>query len=176
MSSLTKGLGKVQVKIQWDPSPAGMPVSDLDLIAATYRAEDPYGPPAYLVHFASRSPDGTITLNHDSRDGRGFGWDEIITLEFDRLSPAYTRVIVGVVIQQSGGRLVFGDIARPRVQVVEGYTVLADDDFSGVLPSTAATVAEFTRSASGAWQFRRAVRGFDADPDAFVEVMGARLS
>ncbi|MER6416677.1 acyl-CoA carboxylase subunit epsilon, partial [Streptomyces humidus] len=29
----------------------------------TYLADDPHGDPAYVVHFDSRSPDGTIYLN-----------------------------------------------------------------------------------------------------------------
>ncbi len=174
MSSLNKGLRKVEVALKWDPSPIGAPVHDLDLIAATYQAEDPYGEPAYLVHFDSRSPDGTITLNRDSRTGQGFGPDEAMTLELERLAPSYARVVVGVVIQQSGGRMTFGDIANTAVSVSEGYTSLADDDFAGVAGSTAATVAEFTRSEAGEWELQEGVAGFDTEPESFADVMGKK--
>jgi tellurium resistance protein TerD len=172
--SLNKGTGKVEVKIKWDPSPLGAPASDMDIIAATYRAADPYGEPAYLVHFDSRSPDGTITLNRDSRNGKGLGFDEVMTLELDRLSPSYARVLVGVAIQQGGGRMTFDDIANNGFRIEEGYTRLAENDFSGVAGSTAAVIAEFTRSGSGDWEFHGTVRGFDADPVSFSRVMGAR--
>lgn len=112
--SLSKGLGKVKVSLMWDPSPLGMPDHDLDIIAGTYSAEDPHGRPAYLVHFDQRlSPDGTINLNRDSRTGAGFGADEVMTLELDRLSSSYARVVVGVAIQQNGGHKTFGTCRTP---------------------------------------------------------------
>ncbi|MEE1751664.1 TerD family protein [Streptomyces sp. SP18CS02] len=173
MSSLNKGVGKVEVSLKWDPSPAGVPDHDLDIIAAVYPADDPHGAPVYLVHFGSRSPDGTITLSRDSRSGLGFGVDEAMTLELNRLSPAYGRVVVGVAIQQSSGRRTFGEISNASVLVREGYTDLQSHDFAGLRDSTAATIVEFTRDGLGGWECRRAVRGFDADPQAFATVMGA---
>ncbi|MDG9703409.1 TerD family protein [Streptomyces sp. DH37] len=173
MSSLNKGVGKVEVALRWDPSPSGAPSHDLDIVAATYSADDPYGEPVYLVHFDRRSPDGTIILNRDSRTGLGFGNDEVMTVELERLAPSFGRVVVGVAIQQSGGRRTFGDIANTGVRITEGYTELARHDFSAVSGATAATVAEFTRNGSGAWEFREDVRGFDTDPDSFARRMGA---
>jgi tellurium resistance protein TerD len=176
LSSLNKGARKVEVRLRWDPSPLGSPASDLDIIAATYFADDPHGRPAYLVHFDSRSPDGTITLNRDSTTGKGLGDDEVMTLELDRLSPSYGRVVVGIAIQQRGGPLTFGDIARPAVRIIEGYTELAHTDFSTVSASTAATIADFTRAGDGAWAFRTLIRGFDTDPDEFARTMGGATS
>ncbi|MFI0901975.1 TerD family protein [Streptomyces sioyaensis] len=172
MSTLNKGIEKVEVTLKWDPSPIGTPDNDLDIVAATYPADAPHGDPSYLVAFDSRSPDGTITLNRDSRTGQGFGADEVMTLELDRLSETYARVLVGVAIQQGEGRKVFGDVANTAVRIREGYTDLAEDDFASVAEATAATVAEFTRDETGKWRFRPGLRGFDADPDAFVSVMG----
>ena len=173
MSGLSKGIRTVEIAVKWDPSPAGRPPADLDIVAATYLQSDPYGDPAYLVHFDSRSPDGTIHLNRDSRDGVGFGWDEVMTVELYRLDPRYARVVVGVVIQQQGGRLTFGDVRAPGLRIREGYTVLAEDDFGGVPRATAAVVAEFTRDTTGAWGFRAGVHGFEGDPEAFPRTMGA---
>ncbi|GGW20584.1 TerD-family protein [Streptomyces capoamus] len=172
VTGFSKGIRKVEVALKWDPSPAGRPPTDLDIVAATFSTGDPYGAPAYLVHFDSRSPDGTILLNRDSTDGRGFGWDEVMTLELDRLSDRYARVVVGVVIQQRSGHKTFADVLGPAVRVREGYTVLAEDDFGSVLGSTAATIAEFARDDSADWTFRPGVRGYDEDPAAFTRVMG----
>jgi tellurium resistance protein TerD len=171
MSSLNKGLEKVEVAIKWDPSAADEPDNDLDIVAATYTAESPREP-AYLVHFDSRSPDGTITLNRDSRNGQGFGFDEVMTLEFDRLSSTYSRVLVGVAIQQGEQRQTFGGIGGTGVRVRTREAELAVDDFSGVPNATAAIIAEFTRDESGAWRFNPAVRGFDTDPASFALMMG----
>ncbi|MFJ4918300.1 TerD family protein [Streptomyces sp. NPDC088725] len=173
MSSLNKGVSKAEVSLKWDPSPFGEPDHDLDVVAATYTSDDPTGEPAYLVHFGSRSPDGTITLNRDSKTGQGFGTDEDMTLELDRLGSQYVRVVVGVVIQQRDGERRFGDIASPEIRVLEGYNELAEYDFADVAAATAATVAEFVRADSGAWSFRTAVRGFDTDPQSFGRVMGS---
>lgn len=172
MTGLSKGIRKVEVALKWDPSPAGEPPSDLDIVAATYLAGDPYGTPAYVVHFDSRAPDGTIHLNRDSRDGRGFGWDEVMTLELDRLDGRYARVVVGVVIQQRAAHRSFVGVVGPRLRIREGYTVLAEDDFGGVLGATAAVVAHFVRDESGNWDFRPGVRGFEADPATFARSMG----
>ncbi|MER5554927.1 TerD family protein [Streptomyces sp. NPDC002793] len=174
MSTPNKDIEKVEVRVKWDPSAAGEPANDLDIIAATYGKDAPYGAPSYLVHFDSRSPDGTITLNRDSRTGQGFGFDEVMTLELDRLSDAYARVVVGVAIQQRDGHKTFGQIEHTAVQIREGYTNLVEDDFSGVAAATAAVVAEFVRDSSGSWGFRGAVRGFEGDPGSFASEMGNR--
>jgi stress response protein SCP2 len=172
VKDLNKGIRKAEVSLKWDPSPAGQPPTDLDIVAATYSATDPYGDPAYVVHFDSRSPDGTITLNRDSKDGKGFGWDEVMTLEFDRLGAQYARVVVGVVIQQRSTHRTFVSVRGPGLRIREGYTVLTEDDFGGVLGSTAATVAEFVRDEAGSWDFHAGVQGFEDDPSTFSREMG----
>ncbi|MFB7916119.1 TerD family protein [Streptomyces sp. NPDC056061] len=174
MSTPNKDIEKAEVRLKWDPSPPGAPDHDLDIIAGTYTADAPYGSPAYLVHFDSRSPDGTINLNRDSTTGQGFGFDEVMTLELSRLSDSYARVVVGVAIQQRDGRKTFGEVANTGVQVREGYTSLSEEDFSAVGDATAATVAEFVRASSGVWEFRTMVRGFDGDPGSFAAAMGSR--
>ncbi|MDN0197541.1 TerD family protein [Streptomyces sp. S.PNR 29] len=173
MSGLSKGIGKVEIALRWDPNPAGQPPADLDIVAATYLASDPHGDPAYMVHFDSRSPDGTIYLNRDSKDGKGFGYDEVMTLELNRLDSRYARVVVGVVIQQRPAERTFVSVLNPGLRIREGYTVLAEDDFGGVLGATAATVAEFVRDESGAWNFHAGVHGFEGDPTTFTRTMGA---
>ncbi|WP_089104344.1 TerD family protein [Streptomyces hyaluromycini] len=172
MSGFSKAMSKVEVAVKWDPSPSGQPPTDLDVIAGTFTRTDPYGTPAYLVHFDSRSPDGTIFLNRDSQDGKGFGWDEVMTLELDRLDSRYARVVVGVVIQQRATHRTFVNVLNPAVRVREGYNVLAEDDFGSVLGSTAAAVAEFVRDGSGDWSFRPGLHGFEDDPVVFTREMG----
>ncbi|MFF7947788.1 TerD family protein [Streptomyces griseorubiginosus] len=172
MSAVNKGIRKVEVALKWDPSPAGQPDTDLDIVAGTYVADAPYGDPAYVVHFDSRSPDGTIYLNRDSKDGKGFGWDEVMTLELDRLDARYTRVVVGALIQQRSVHRTFVGVANPALRIREGYTVLAEDDFGSVLGSTAATIAEFVRQESGSWDFHPGINGFEDDPATFTRTMG----
>ncbi|WP_053749204.1 TerD family protein [Streptomyces sp. MMG1533] len=172
MNGLKKGIRKVEIALKWDPSPAGQPPSDLDVVAATYLASDPYGDPAYVVHFDSRSPDGTIYLNRDSKDGQGFGWDEVMTVELDRLDARYARVVVGVVIQQRSEQRTFVSVINPALRIREGYAALAEDNFGDVLGSTAATVAEFVREGSGTWDFQPGIHGFEDDPATFTAIMG----
>ncbi|WP_086831205.1 TerD family protein [Streptomyces sp. NRRL B-24572] len=173
MSGLNKGVGRVEVTLKWDPAPTGMPAHDLDLVAGVFPTGDPYGAPAHLVHFGSRSPDGTITLHRDSRTGQGFGYDEAMTLELDRLDPRYARVVVGVAIQQGGGRLTFGDIENTGIRVREGYTDLLTHDFADVPGARSATVVEFTRDGADGWSYRSISRGFDADPQTFGTLLGS---
>ncbi|MCX5203760.1 TerD family protein [Streptomyces sp. NBC_00237] len=174
MSSFNKGIRKAEVALKWDPNPRGTPAADLDIVAAVYRAEELYDNPAYLVHFGSRSPDGTITLHRDSKTGQGFGPDEQMTIELERLSREYGRVVLGVAIQQREGRAEFGDIQSTTMRVAEGYTELLTSDFSTVARATAATVAEFVRAADGSWDMHETVRGFDAGPEEFTRLMGVR--
>ncbi|MFJ9539865.1 TerD family protein [Streptomyces sp. NPDC101225] len=174
VSSVDKGLGKVEVRLKWDPSPLGEAPRHLDIVAATYSADDPHGRPVYVVHYDSRSPDGTINMARHSQTGQGFGFVEVMVLELDRLAPSYGRVVVGVVIHQDGGRRTFGDISNAGVLVVERYTELLADDFAGVAGSTVTTVAEFVRDErSGAWKLHEMIRGFDSEPAAFTLEMGA---
>ncbi|WP_306185370.1 MULTISPECIES: TerD family protein [unclassified Streptomyces] len=172
MSGGGEGLGKVEVRLKWDPSPLGEAPRHLDIIAATYSADDPYGRPVYVVHYDSRSPDGTINMPRHSRTGMGFGFVEVMVLELDRLSPVYQRVVVGVAIHQDAEPWTFGDISHAGVVVVHGYQQLLADDFAQVADATAATVAEFTRDSTGAWRLREMIRGFDSDPVLFVSEMG----
>ncbi|GGX04771.1 TerD family protein [Streptomyces lomondensis] len=161
MNGLNKGIRRAEVAVKWDPSPPGQPPTDLDIVVAAYLADDPHGEPAQVVRFDSRSPDGAIYLNRDSRDGKGFGWDEVMTLELDRLDGRYARVVVDVVIQQRSAHRTFGSVPNPALRIREGYTVLAEDDFGDVLESTAATVGEFVRDESGGWNFRPGIHGFE---------------
>ncbi|WP_151775267.1 TerD family protein [Streptomyces abyssomicinicus] len=170
-SGIGKGIAKVEVSLKWDPSPMGQPAIDLDLVAAAYRHDDPHGAPVYVVHFDSRSPDGTITLHRDSRDGKGFGWDEVMTLELGRLAERFGRVVVGAVIQQGTVERAFSEVPHARYRVAEGHLALAEDDFAAVSGAQAATLAEFVRE-GGRWQYRPAVRGFD-DAERFPQAMGA---
>jgi stress response protein SCP2 len=172
VNGLSKGIRKVEVALRWDPNPSGEPPADLDVVAATYLAEAPYGDPAYVTHFDSRSPDGTIYLNRDSQDGKGFGFDEVMTLELERVDARYARVVVGAVIQQRAGRRTFAGVTSPGLRIREGYTDLASSDFGDVLGATAATVAEFVRDEDGAWEFRAGVHGYEDDPADFTRVMG----
>ncbi|MFD8733363.1 TerD family protein [Streptomyces sp. NPDC059618] len=173
MSDVGVGLAKAEVRLKWDPSPFGEPPRHLDIIAATYAAGDPYGRPVYVVHHESRCPDGTINMSRHSETGMGFGFVEAMVFEFDRMSSAYGRVVVGVAIHQDGGPRAFGDIFNAGVVVAEGYRQLLADDFAGVAEFTAATVAEFTRDASGTWEFREMLRGFESDPVPFTAEMGS---
>jgi len=167
-----KDVRKIEVALQWAPSPAGEPASHLDIVAATYPTAAPYGDPSYIVHWDSRSPDGTIYLNRDSKDGKGLGWDEVMTLELDRLDSRYGRVVVGVVIHQKACRRTFAGVRNRGLRLREGYTVLAEDDFGGVLEATTAKVGEFMRDDSGAWTFHPGVRGYDEEPEVFTRIMG----
>ncbi|MGD1223752.1 MULTISPECIES: TerD family protein [Streptomyces] len=173
MNGLNKGIRKVELAVKWDPSPVGEPATDLDIIAATYTADAPSETPEYVVHFDSRSPDGTIYLNRDSKDGKGFGWDEVMTLELDRLNSRYARVVVGVLIQQRAEHKSFVGVLNPGFRMRENYTVLAEGDFADVLGSTAATLGEFVRDGAGGWTFHPGVRGYDTDPATFTRVMGS---
>lgn len=117
MSNASKGIGKVEVRLKWDPSPWSRQPHHLDL------------------------------------------------------------VVVGVAIQQNGdGPKTFGDLTNAGVLVVDGHQKLLEDDFARLAGSTAMTVAEFTRDASGAWEFREMVRGFDTDPVVFTAEMGGTRS
>ncbi|MFI1645346.1 TerD family protein [Streptomyces avidinii] len=178
MTGVRKGLAKVEFALRWDPSPAGTPANDLDIVAAVYGAADLHGAPVQFVHFGSRSPDGTIALNRDSHTGQGFGFDEVMTIELHRMAPQAGRVLVGVVIQKAdadpaGRTKTFADIAGTGFRIREGHTDLAQGDFAAMAAATAATVAEFTRDASGAWSFDLRLRGSDADPEEFARTMGA---
>ncbi|MET9162442.1 TerD family protein [Streptomyces parvulus] len=172
-SSDAKGLKKVDVRLKWDPSAWDRPPHHLDIIATTYPVDAPYGRPVYVVQFDKRSPDGTINMSRHSRTGQGFGFVEEMTFELDRLATSFVRVVVGVAIHQDDGHKTFGDVSNTGVVVTEGYEELLTDDFQQVSGATAATVAEFTRNASGAWEFHEAVRGFDSDPVLFTQEMGS---
>ncbi|MCC9711534.1 TerD family protein [Streptomyces sp. MNU76] len=172
MRSGSQGVGKAEVRLKWDPSPWNQPPHHLDIIAATYAADAPYGRPVYVVHFDSRSPDGTINMSRHSQTGQGFGYVEAMTLEFGRLASSLVRVVVGVAIHQDSGPKTFGDISNAGVLVVEGYEELLKDDFAQVAGASATTVAEFTRTTSSAWEFHEMVRGFNCDPVVFAAEMG----
>lgn len=168
-----KGLGKVEVRLKWDPSPLGEAPRHLDIVAATYSVADPYGRPEYVVHYDSRSPDGTINMTRHSQTGQGFGFVEVMVLEVERLASAYGRVVVGVVIHQDPVPRTFGDMSNAGVVVVEGYRELVADDFSQVADSTATTVVEFVRNDDGEWELYEMIQGSDSDPAAFMREMGA---
>ncbi|MER6567043.1 TerD family protein [Streptomyces sp. NPDC001093] len=168
-----KGIGTAQALVRWDAAPLGASPHNLDLIAAVHATADPHGAPVQLVHFDRRSTDDTVYLNRDSRTGQGLGWDAVMTLELSRMPDTSGRVVIGASLQQAAGvPLYFGDVANPRAQITAGSKVLADQDFTEVAGSTAATLGEFLRDAAGLWTFRPLLRGFDTDPATFPQTMG----
>ncbi|MER7761642.1 TerD family protein [Streptomyces sp. NPDC097619] len=171
MTGIRKGLTKAEVALRWDPSPAGAPPHDLDLVAAAYAAEDPHGTPVYLVHHGRRAPDGTVTLDRDSRTGQGFGFDEVLILELGRMEPRLVRVVVGAVVQDGGEAKTFAEVPGTAFRVREGHTDLAADGFTAVAGASAATVAEFRRE-GGVWSFHPGLRGYTAGLDEFTALMG----
>ncbi len=94
------------------------------------------------------------------------------------MAPESSRVVVGVVIQNgaagvgAGAAKTFSDVEGTGFRIREGHTDLAQGDFGAVPSATAATVAEFTRDASGAWSFEPGLHGFDSDPEEFARIMG----
>ncbi|MFD3547203.1 TerD family protein [Streptomyces sp. NPDC058655] len=175
MTGVRKGLAKVEVALRWDPSRRGTPANDLDIVVAVYGAADLYGTPVHLVHFGSRSADGTITLNRDSHTGQGFGFDEVMTIELDRMAADLRRVVVGVVIQREGAAdhgKTFADIEGTGIRIREGHAELAVFGFDSVPAATAVTVADFTRDGAGVWSLDARLRGFDTDPEEYTRVMG----
>ncbi|MER5728831.1 TerD family protein [Streptomyces sp. NPDC002138] len=177
MSGVRKSLARVEVALKWDPSASGSPANDLDIIAAVYAEGDLRGTPEYVVHFDRRAPDGTVTLNRDSRTGQGFGFDEVMTLELDRMSERLRRVVVGVVVQSDDDARTFGDIGGMALRIREGYVdLVAEGPVADVADATAATIAVFTRDDAGAWSLDPAVRGFTAAPQEYLRIMGGAAS
>ncbi|MET9699471.1 TerD family protein [Streptomyces sp. NPDC006529] len=173
MSGVRKSLARVEVALKWDPSAPGSPANDLDIVAAAYAEGDLHGTPEYAVYFDHRAPDGTVTLNRDSRTGQGFGFDEVMTLELDRMSERLRRVVVGVVIQSEDGNKTFGDIGGMALRIREGYVDLVPEGpLAGVAGATAATVAVFSRDAAGAWSLDPAVHGLAVGPEEYLRIMG----
>ncbi|WP_329267870.1 TerD family protein [Streptomyces sp. NBC_01451] len=173
MGSESRKVAKAEVRLKWDPSPWNRPPHHLDIIAATYSSDALYGQPVYVVHFDSRSPDGTINMSRHSQTGQGLGYVEAMTLELDRLAPSFARVVVGVAIHQNNGPKTFGDLTNAGVLLLDGYEELLKDDFAHLSGSTAVTIAEFTRDTSGTWEFHQILRGFDSDPAVFTTEMGS---
>ena len=95
-----------------------------------------------------------------------------MTLELDRMSERLDRIVIGVAIQQRTGAKTFSGIPGTEAEIVEGTTPSPTDDFSEVGDATAATIAVFRRTESGAWQLNAACEAYDADPDAFAQLMG----
>lgn len=126
------------------------------------------------VGFSQDRHYGVLTRSYQGQTGQGFGCIEVMVLEPDCLAPAYGRVVVGVVIHQDGGRRTFGDIHNAGLLVVQRYTELLADDFSGVADSTATTVPEFVRDGSGEWEMREMVRGIRQRSGAFHPGDGRR--
>lgn len=81
-------------------------------------------------------------------------------------------MVVGVVIQQNPEHRTFVSVLNPGFRIREGYGVLAEDDFGGVLGATAATVGEFVRETADGWSFHPGVQGFEDDPATFTRIMG----
>ena len=168
-----KGLCKAEVRLKWDPSPLGQPPHHLDIITSTYSVDAPFGKPVYVVHYDSRSPDGTINMSRHSQTGQGFGYVEAVTLELDRLASSFARVVVGVAIHQNTGPKTFQDISNTGLLVLDGYAELLNDDLGRLSGATAGTVAEFVRNPVGNWEFHELFRGHDGDPVSFTLAMGS---
>ena len=166
--NLTKknpGLKRVNLAAGWDVAVSG---SDFDLDIAAYLLDD-----CGKIHggedviFFNHMEVPGIKLNGDNRTGAGEGDDEVISIDFSKLSPSVSKIVFAIAIFEADRRRQsFGMVNNSYVRVLDVENNEKEicryplkENFS---TETAVVVAELVRDGND-WQFHAIGEGKHAD-------------
>lgn len=166
--NLTKrnpGLKKVNLAAGWDVAMSG---ADFDLDIAAYLLDD-YGKihgGEDVVFFNHMEVPG-VRLNGDNRTGAGEGDDEVISIDFSKLSPSVSKIVFAIAIFEADKRRQsFGMVNNSYVRVLDVENNEKEicryplkENFS---TETAVIVAELFKE-NGEWSFKAVGNGKRAD-------------
>ena len=144
---LTKSTNKISVGISWDPSDSSSESADLDVLAIGLTEKNGKAvSDEYVVFYNSIKktadgkpcdPEQAIIHSGDNRTGSGDGDDEVINIDFTKINPSVNAILFVVnVYNETGNRMNFGQIKKPRAKVYENgsteasYVYELDEDFS----------------------------------------------
>lgn len=158
------GETQIAIGMGWDEY-KGEGNLDGDLFAF-FIGED--GKAGEIVYFGHRdSDDGSIHLSEDNQTGEGDGDDEIMSIDFSKVSDDVKKIVIGANIYDAVNRgFNFGIIGEDAYVRVIGSDLsvltnfeLAEDyaAFTGVL------AGEVYRRPDGSWKFRALGQGVNGD-------------
>ncbi|GAB4585749.1 TerD family protein [Nocardia sp. IFM 10818] len=145
----------ITVGLGWDPSLGRAPDIDLNIAAFLFSADRLVD---VVYHEQLNSADGAVRHHGDSITGEGRGDNEVISVDFTRLSSSVTTVLFLVTCYTGQS---FAEIANAYCRVVDqtSNTEIARSQLSG-LPNSGLVLGALDR-VSG-WRFRPINQGIDA--------------
>ena len=165
LSKKNPGLKRVNLAAGWDVATSG---ADFDLDIAAYLC----GPNGKItggqdVVFFNHMEVPGVRLNGDNRTGAGEGDDEVISIDFEKISPSVSKIVFVIAIFDAAARRQsFGMVNNSYVRILDvehGEREICryplKENFS---TETAVIVAELFRDGTD-WQFKAIGEGKCAD-------------
>ncbi len=167
------GLKRAGVGLGWDPNDSSGDEYDLDasvfMLAANKKA---LGDDFIVFYNNQESKDGAVKSSGDDRTGgNSDGDDETVTINFDKLNPNITEMVVTVTIHEAAARgQNFGQVNNSFIRIYNADTneelckYELGEDFS------VETAIEFGRfyKKDGGWRFEAVGKGYPGGLDFFL--------
>ena len=117
------GLDLVEVGLGWDLLPGGQ-AYDLDVEAFMLGANGKViGDDWFVFYGSTESPDNSVQLMQDSKDGAGAGDDEIMMVKLSKVNPQVTKIVFVVTINEAKENgYNFSNIANAYIRLVDKRT------------------------------------------------------
>lgn len=133
---------------------------------------------AHLVYYGNKAAPGVVHSG-DNLTGEGEGDDEVITVEFDKLSAEASELSIVVTIHDYAARKQnFGQIPSSYVRLVDADSNVEiakyslEDEFSG---ETAVQFGSLVKKDDG-WTFSAVGKGFNRGLGDFVSAYGSKAA
>lgn len=180
--SLEKSMSMALVGLGWDTNKydGGF---DFDLDAAVFMVGENgkvLSDESFIFYNNLEAVDGSVKHMGDNRTGTGDGDDEVIIIDFRKMSPAVSKVAITVTIHDAAKRgQNFGQVSNAYVRVAkmnsendtEGETVLRYDLMEEFSIETALVVCEIYRAGSD-WKFNAVGAGYQGGLEALCKSFG----
>lgn len=168
------GLKKAGVGLGWDPNDSSGEDYDLDASIFLLASNKKIPSDDFLVYYNNlESKDKAVKSSGDDRTGgNSDGDDETITINFDKIDPKITELIVTVTIYEASSRgQNFGQVNNSFIRIYNPDTdeelckYELGEDFS------LETAVEFGRfyKKDGGWKFEAVGKGYTGGLDFFVK-------
>lgn len=156
LSKMSPDLRSVNVGLGWELGSGGQSY-DLDVEAFMLGQDGRVvGDNWFVFYNQPVSPDGAVRSNGDSRDGRGGGDDEVISVNLDRLAQSVQRIVFVVTINEAktyGYNFSNVRDAYVRIADADSGRELARFNLTEYYPSVCSMVVGELYRHNGEWKF-----------------------
>jgi len=179
---LTKGTGltKAMAGLGWKTNRyQGSAAFDLDLVLFECDQNSKVVDDEHFIFYNNlQDPEGAVIHSGDNRTGEGDGDDEIAHIDFSKINPNVSRILIGVTIYQArANHQNFGMVDNAYIRIVNeetGEEMLKYDLGEDFSTQTSVIFAEIYKNGTD-WKFKAVGEGYEKELVDFCHEYGVNI-